>query len=118
MAALAAALGRGLAPYLKSLVPVWWLAQFDGYAEAAAAARAGLAAAFPAAKQRDVLLFCRSEVCAQGAGVGGGLWAWGCCAWRGRAPDLRTWPCRSPLALSQLSLWRAARSLSCLVAVS
>lgn len=84
MAALATALGRGLAPYLKSLVPCWWLAQFDGYAEAAAAARAGLAAAFPASKQRDVLLFCRSEVrakcrCEQGAcGTGAAVHAAPC----------------------------------------
>jgi hypothetical protein len=68
MAAIAATLGRSLAPFLKPLVPCWWLAQFDTYGEAAAAARAGLQAAFPAAKQRDVLLFCRTEV---GAGAGG-----------------------------------------------
>jgi hypothetical protein len=62
-AALAAAVGRGIAPLLKSLLPSLWLAQFDGYSETAAAARAALAVAFPsAAKQRDAVLFCRTEV--------------------------------------------------------
>ena len=62
-AALAAAVGRGIAPLLKALLPPLWLAQFDGYPEAAAAARGALAAAFPAAaKQREAVLFCRAEV--------------------------------------------------------
>ncbi|PRW55988.1 E3 ubiquitin- ligase listerin [Chlorella sorokiniana] len=62
-AALAAAVGRGIAPLLKSLLPPLWLAQFDAYGEAAAAARGAFAAAFPAAaKQREALLFCRAEV--------------------------------------------------------
>lgn len=62
-AALAAAVGRGIAPLLKSLLPPLWLAQFDAYGEAAAAARGAFAAAFPApAKQREALLFCRTEV--------------------------------------------------------
>lgn len=62
-AALAAAVGRGIAPLLKSLLPPLWLAQFDAYGEAAAAARGAVAAAFPApAKQREALLFCRIEV--------------------------------------------------------
>ncbi|KAL4457478.1 hypothetical protein ABPG75_012343 [Micractinium tetrahymenae] len=62
-AALAAAVGRGIAPLLRSLVPSLWLAQSDGHGEAAAAARAAFAAAFPAAaKRRDAVLFCRAEV--------------------------------------------------------
>lgn len=62
-AALAAAVGRGIAPLLKSLVPAWWLAQSDVHGEAAAAARAAFAAAFPAAaKRREAVLFCRAEV--------------------------------------------------------
>ena len=62
-AALAAAVGRGVAPLLKSLLPAWWLAGCDAHAEAAAAARGAFAAAFPAAaKRRDALLFCRAEV--------------------------------------------------------
>ncbi|KAL4857852.1 3-hydroxyisobutyryl-CoA hydrolase [Chlorella vulgaris] len=62
-ATAAATVGRGIAPLLKSLLPSWWLAQFDGYSEAAAAAKAAFAAAFPApAKQRDAVLFCRAEV--------------------------------------------------------
>ncbi|GAB4820968.1 hypothetical protein N2152v2_008014 [Parachlorella kessleri] len=62
MGALAAALGRSLAPFLRSLVPSWWLGQFDTHVDAAAAARTGFVRAFPAAKQRDVLLFCRAEL--------------------------------------------------------
>ena len=62
-AALVAAVGRGIAPLLKSLLPSLWLAQYDGYSETAAAARAALAVAFPsAAKQRDAVLYCRTEV--------------------------------------------------------
>jgi hypothetical protein len=62
-AALAAAVGRGIAPLLKSLLPSLWLAQYDGYSETAAAAWAALAVAFPSpAKQRDAVLFCRTEV--------------------------------------------------------
>lgn len=71
--ALAAAVGRGIAPLLKSLLPPLWLAQFDSYGEAAAAARGAFAAAFPAAaKQREAVLFCRAEV---GRWVG---WRAGC----------------------------------------
>lgn len=80
-AALAAAVGRAIAPLLKSLVPSWWLAQQDAYPEAAAAARAAFAAAFPAAaKQRDALLFCRAEVGRAGALPG--------CSPRGTASDV------------------------------
>ena len=61
--AMAAAVGRGIAPLLKALLPALWLAQYDGYADAAAAARGALAAAFPSpAKQRDAVLYCRAEV--------------------------------------------------------
>ena len=59
MGALAAAVGKRLAPHLKALLPPWWLAQFDPYADVAAAARRSLAAAFPGAKQAAALAFCR-----------------------------------------------------------
>lgn len=62
-AALATAVGRGIAPLLKSLLPPLWLAHFDAYGEAAAAARGAMAAAFATpAKRREALLFCRAEV--------------------------------------------------------
>lgn len=76
-ASLATAVGRGIAPLLKSLLPPLWLAQHDGYSEAAAAAQGALAAAFPTvAKQRDALLFCRAEVRPALWVVG---WKGGCC---------------------------------------
>eukprot|EP00887_Chlorella_sp_A99_P002776 scaffold6.g2776.t1 len=62
-AALAAGAGRRLAPSLRALLPCWWLASHDGAPDVAAAARAGLAAAFPSeAKRLDALLYCRAEV--------------------------------------------------------
>ena len=62
-AALAAAVGRAIAPLLRALLPPLWLALHDGYGEGAAAARGALGAAFPAAaKQREAVLFCRAEV--------------------------------------------------------
>ena len=60
--AIAAALGRRLAPSLKSLFPVWWLARYDCYSDVTAATAAGLDAAFPGGKQTDALAFCREEV--------------------------------------------------------
>lgn len=63
MGALAAASGRKIAPFLRALLPSWWLAQFDIAADAATAAKAAFAAAFSTeAKRRDAVLFCRAEV--------------------------------------------------------
>ena len=62
MGAVAAAAGRGLAPSLKALLPPWYLAQYDGHAEVAAAAAATLREAFPGAKERGAVMFCRAEV--------------------------------------------------------
>ncbi len=62
MSLLAVAVGKQIAPHLKSLMGAWWLAQFDPYSEASAAARSGLQAAFPGRKQLEALLFCRAEV--------------------------------------------------------
>lgn len=58
--------GRKLAPFLRVLLPSWWLARFDSHADAAAAAERALRDAFPGPKQREALLFCRSEVLAIG----------------------------------------------------
>lgn len=62
LAAMAKSVGKGLAPYLKSLAGSWWLAQFDLHAEAAAAARDAFQAAFAGSKQKEALLFTRTEV--------------------------------------------------------
>lgn len=62
LGAMAKAVGKGLAPYLKALAGSWWLAQFDLHAEAAAAARDAFQIAFSGAKQKEALLFTRTEV--------------------------------------------------------
>lgn len=68
MGALAAAVGKQLAPHLKALLPPWWMATFDPYADVAAAARGSLAEAFPGPKQASALVFCRcvGRECARG----------------------------------------------------
>jgi E3 ubiquitin-protein ligase listerin len=56
-------LGRSMAPFMRSLVGPWFVAQFDGSTEAASAARGAFMAVFPAAsKQRDAYLHFRVEV--------------------------------------------------------
>ena len=62
MGAMAKTVGKGLAPCLKALAGSWWLAQFDLHAEAAAAARDAFQAAFAGSKQKEALLFTRTEV--------------------------------------------------------
>ena len=62
LGAMAKTVGKGLAPYLKALAGSWWLAQFDLHAEAAAAARDAFQAAFAGPKQKEALLFTRTEV--------------------------------------------------------
>jgi hypothetical protein len=59
MGALAGAVGKQLAPQLRQLLPPWWLATFDPYADVAAAARRSLAEVFPGPKQAGSLVFCR-----------------------------------------------------------
>lgn len=59
---MAKVVGKGLAPYLKALAGSWWLAQFDLHAEAAAAARDAFQIAFSGPKQKEALLFTRTEV--------------------------------------------------------
>ena len=54
--------GKGLAPFLKALAGSWWLAQFDLHAEAAMAARDAFQGAFSGPKQKEALLFTRTEV--------------------------------------------------------
>lgn len=59
MAAVASAVGKALAPQLKPLLGPWYLASFDPYPDAAAAAKKSLADVFPGRKQLDALIFCR-----------------------------------------------------------
>lgn len=59
---MAKTVGKGLAPYLKALAGSWWLAQFDLHSEAAAAARDAFQTAFAGPKQKEALLFTRTEV--------------------------------------------------------
>lgn len=60
MAAVGAAVGKGLLPQLKTLLGPWYLACFDPYPDAAAAAKRSLVEVFPGRKQADALLYCRS----------------------------------------------------------
>ncbi|KAM4620161.1 E3 ubiquitin-protein ligase listerin [Polymixia lowei] len=53
---------RSLAPFLKSLMGHWVLAQCDTYTPAASAACKAFHAAFPPSKQPEALSFCRDEI--------------------------------------------------------
>ncbi|KAL5709837.1 RING-type E3 ubiquitin transferase [Ranunculus cassubicifolius] len=55
--------GRGLAPYLKSLLGPWWFSQFDPVSEVSQSARRSLQDAFPAQEKRlDALILCTNDV--------------------------------------------------------
>uniref|UniRef100_A0A803PV39 E3 ubiquitin-protein ligase listerin n=1 Tax=Cannabis sativa TaxID=3483 RepID=A0A803PV39_CANSA len=63
MTNLVTAVGRDLAPHLKSLMGPWWLSQFDSVSEVAQAAKRSLQAAFPASEKRlDALIMCTEEI--------------------------------------------------------
>lgn len=62
MGILATIVGRRLVPFLKIIIPAWFLAQHDDFKEVAAAATSGMEATFPGSKSTGALLFCRSEV--------------------------------------------------------
>ena len=53
---------RSLAPFLKSLMGHWLMAQCDTYVPAASAACLAFTAAFPPSKQTEALSFCRDEI--------------------------------------------------------
>uniref|UniRef100_A0A2C9U3H8 E3 ubiquitin-protein ligase listerin n=1 Tax=Manihot esculenta TaxID=3983 RepID=A0A2C9U3H8_MANES len=60
---LVVAVGRDLAPHLKSLMGPWWFSQFDPVSEVSLAAKQSLQAAFPAQEKRlDALILCTTEV--------------------------------------------------------
>lgn len=59
------AVGRNLAPFLKQLMPHWYLAQFDIYGPVASAAKKSYQNVFPNdKKQGEVLKFCVAEITA------------------------------------------------------
>nr|XP_017518790.2 E3 ubiquitin-protein ligase listerin [Manis javanica] len=53
---------KHLAPYLKSLMGYWLMAQCDTYTPAASAAKDAFEAAFPPSKQPEAIAFCRDEI--------------------------------------------------------
>ncbi|KAJ0075996.1 hypothetical protein Patl1_35096 [Pistacia atlantica] len=63
MTNLVIAVGRDLAPHLKSLMGPWWFSQFDSNSEVSQAAKRSLQAAFPAQEKRlDALILCTNDV--------------------------------------------------------
>uniref|UniRef100_A0A8C0ZU62 E3 ubiquitin-protein ligase listerin n=1 Tax=Castor canadensis TaxID=51338 RepID=A0A8C0ZU62_CASCN len=53
---------KHLAPYLKSLMGYWLMAQCDTYVPAALAAKDAFEAAFPPSKQPEAIAFCKDEI--------------------------------------------------------
>uniref|UniRef100_H3AL29 E3 ubiquitin-protein ligase listerin n=1 Tax=Latimeria chalumnae TaxID=7897 RepID=H3AL29_LATCH len=53
---------RNLAPYLKSIMGCWLIAQCDTFTPAASAAKVAFQVAFPPNKQPEALAFCKEEV--------------------------------------------------------
>uniref|UniRef100_A0A8C5KES8 E3 ubiquitin-protein ligase listerin n=1 Tax=Jaculus jaculus TaxID=51337 RepID=A0A8C5KES8_JACJA len=53
---------KHLAPYLKSLMGYWLMAQCDTYGPAALAAKEAFEAAFPPSKQPEAIAFCKDEI--------------------------------------------------------
>ncbi|XP_053827957.1 E3 ubiquitin-protein ligase listerin isoform X1 [Vidua macroura] len=53
---------KHLAPYLKSIMGYWLIAQCDTYSPAASAAKVAFEKAFPSGKQPEALVFCKDEI--------------------------------------------------------
>ncbi|XP_072116707.1 E3 ubiquitin-protein ligase listerin isoform X1 [Mobula birostris] len=53
---------RNLAPYLKSIMGHWLIAQCDTYGPAASAAKVAFQVAFPPNKQSEAVAFCKEEI--------------------------------------------------------
>nr|XP_002190030.4 E3 ubiquitin-protein ligase listerin [Taeniopygia guttata] len=53
---------KHLAPYLKSIMGYWLIAQCDTYSPAASAAKVAFEKAFPSSKQPEALVFCKDEI--------------------------------------------------------
>ena len=64
LAAVAAAVGKNLAPHLKAMSGAWFLGQSDPHGPAASAATAAWRAAFPPAKLAGAVAFCQAEILA------------------------------------------------------
>ncbi|XP_024158804.1 E3 ubiquitin-protein ligase listerin isoform X2 [Rosa chinensis] len=63
MTILVTAVGRDLAPQLKSLMGPWWFSQFDPVSEVSQAAKRSFQAVFSAPEKRlDALILCTAEV--------------------------------------------------------
>ncbi|OMO82940.1 Zinc finger, RING-type [Corchorus capsularis] len=63
MTNIVTAVGRELAPHLKSLMGPWWFSQFDPSSEVSQAAKRSLQAAFPAQERRlDAIILCTTEI--------------------------------------------------------
>nr|XP_043619247.1 E3 ubiquitin-protein ligase listerin [Erigeron canadensis] len=63
MANLVSAVGRDLAPHLKTLMGPWWFSQFDAVHEVSQAAKRSFQAAFSTQEKRlDALMLCTDEV--------------------------------------------------------
>jgi E3 ubiquitin-protein ligase listerin len=54
--------GKSIGKYLRLLGPAWISSQYDTYAPAASAATQSFQKAFPAAKLKDVFMFCENEI--------------------------------------------------------
>lgn len=60
---LVKALGRAVAPHLKSVLGPWFLAMHDPHSDAASGSSSAFRLAFPAARrQLEVVLYCRAEL--------------------------------------------------------
>ncbi|XP_071418883.1 E3 ubiquitin-protein ligase listerin isoform X2 [Pithys albifrons albifrons] len=53
---------KHLAPYLKSIMGYWLIAQCDTYSPAASGAKLAFEKAFPSSKQPEALVFCKDEI--------------------------------------------------------
>ncbi|NXP79091.1 LTN1 ligase, partial [Ramphastos sulfuratus] len=53
---------KHLAPYLKSIMGHWLIAQCDTYSPAASASKVAFEKAFPSSKQPEALVFCKDEI--------------------------------------------------------
>lgn len=51
-----------MAPYLKSIMGYWLIAQCDTYSPASSAAKVAFETAFPSSKQPEALAFCKEDV--------------------------------------------------------
>lgn len=75
MSSLAEKAGRGIAPYVMSIIPYWHLAQHDEELEVQRRACEGFRSTFPGAKAVKAVILCHKEVSSATKPIGGTL----CC---------------------------------------